>query len=70
MSRMINGIYVIEPEEPQLCEVCGELKETRPFGVNDSNICFACAHKPEHIKESTAKLTAIIWRSKAVVIDI
>ncbi len=29
MSKMIDGVYVIEPEKPILCELCGEIKETR-----------------------------------------
>ncbi len=68
MSELKGDIYVIKQEPPQLCEYCGQIKETRPVGKNDSNICFECAHRPENIKESNAKLKKIIDRSKAVVI--
>ncbi len=68
MSELMGSTYIIKQEPPQLCEYCGQMRETRPVGTNNSNICFECAHKPENIKESNAKLKKIIDRSKAVVI--
>ena len=70
MSRLVNGIYVIEPEDSNLCEICGQIRETRPVGPNNCKICYECAHKPEYIEESTKKLESLIKGSKGVVINI
>ena len=70
MSRMINGSYIIEPEEPKLCEFCEQIRETRPIGTNNANIWYACAHKPEYIEETTKNLRKLIKSSKNVIINI
>lgn len=68
MSKLVDGVYIIEQEKSILCELCGEIKETRPVGVNNSNICYECAHKPEYIEEATKKLKNLINNSKFVII--
>lgn len=34
-------------EATQKCELCGALKETRPYGPNGENVCFPCGMKDE-----------------------
>lgn len=29
------------------CDLCGEVKETRPYGPNGENVCFPCGMKDE-----------------------
>jgi hypothetical protein len=48
-----RGIIAVEP--PQACELCGELKECRPYGPNGKQICFNCGMKD---KEGTEKKMA------------
>lgn len=38
---------VIEAEAPAKCELCGEVKELRPYGPNGENVCFPCGMKDE-----------------------
>ena len=38
---------VIEAEAPAKCELCGEVKELRPYGPNGENVCFSCGMKDE-----------------------
>ena len=40
-----NGLLVICKEEPQICELCGDFAETRPYGPKGENICFECGKK-------------------------
>lgn len=47
MSTMRNGVFFIEPEAAQRCELCGAEKECRPYGPNGEQICFACGTKDE-----------------------
>lgn len=43
MSRVENGAFIIEPETPQQCDSCGEIRELRPYGPpGKTMICFAC----------------------------
>jgi hypothetical protein len=36
-----RGIIALEPD--QLCEMCGNIDECRPYGPNGEQICFDCA---------------------------
>lgn len=45
MSRIENGILIIEPEKPQQCELCGKIASLRPYGPNGEKICFECGMK-------------------------
>ena len=42
MTRTIGNTVVIEPEKEQICEFCGQEKETRPYGSGHKEICFEC----------------------------
>lgn len=39
----MSGRGVIANELPQVCEMCGSIKECRPYGPNGEEICFDCA---------------------------
>lgn len=40
-----NGVVWIIPEPDGRCELCGAVEETRPYGPNGEQICFACGEK-------------------------
>lgn len=51
-----NVLYVIA-EPPGRCQLCGEVKETRPYGPNGEQVCFSCGMKNEAAaKEQFGKL--------------
>ena len=39
----MSGLGVIAPEPEQMCELCGQVDECRPYGVNYEQVCFDCA---------------------------
>ena len=43
MSIRIGDISIICVEPDQPCEYCGQITETRPYGPNGEQICYACA---------------------------
>lgn len=45
MSKVVNGIIIIEPEPDGICEYCGKKDELRPYGKNGERICFECGMK-------------------------
>ncbi len=48
MSRKTSdGVFLIEPEPAQPCELCGAHEECRPYGPNGEQVCFACGMKDE-----------------------
>lgn len=47
MSRIINGVAVIEAEPEFICFQCGKIAETRPYGPNGEEICYECGMKDE-----------------------
>ena len=48
MSRKISdNIFLIEPQDDEICEMCGKLDELRPYGPKGENICFDCMKKDE-----------------------
>ena len=51
----MGRIVVVVEEEPQRCECCGIIAETRPYGLNHEEICFDCAMKDESLTEIRAK---------------
>ena len=53
MTKRIDGVLIIEAENPQQCDMCGEIAELRPYGPNSECICFPCAMKDE---ETTTKM--------------
>lgn len=38
---------VIQATDPRKCELCGKTAETRPYGPNGEEICFACGMQDE-----------------------
>jgi len=48
----MSGLGIIQEEPMQVCELCGVIDETRPYGPNYEQICFECAMKDE---ETTRK---------------
>lgn len=49
--RMVKNALLIEAEEPQQCDFCGEIRELRPYGPNGEAVCFPCAMKDEKAAE-------------------
>lgn len=47
MSETIDGVFVISPERPQQCDLCGAIAELRPYGPNGECVCFTCGMKNE-----------------------
>lgn len=46
MTRRIGkNALLIEVEEPQQCDWCGDIRELRPYGPNGEALCFPCAMK-------------------------
>ena len=37
----------IEKEPEMICELCGKLAETRPYGPREERVCFQCGMKDE-----------------------
>lgn len=42
---------VVQARAPRKCELCGKTAETRPYGPNGEEVCFACAMKDEAAAE-------------------
>ena len=40
-------VVVAAPEPPQQCDLCGAIKELRPYGPNGEYVCFDCGMKDE-----------------------
>ncbi len=47
MSKKIGNLIIIAPEEDQVCEMCGSVEETRPYGPMGERICYDCGMKDE-----------------------
>lgn len=57
MSERIGNVVIIEPEPDGHCQLCGAVAETRPYGPDGKNICFACGQKdPKGTERRMAKL--------------
>jgi len=52
MTKIVNGILVIEPEDDDTCELCGKVDELRPYGPNGERICFDCGMKHEETTDA------------------
>lgn len=51
MSRNIGGIPVIFAEDDDICQQCGKVAETRPYGPNGERICYECGQKDKTTTE-------------------
>jgi hypothetical protein len=43
----MSGKGFIQETDPAPCEMCGKIRELRPYGPNGENVCFDCAMKDE-----------------------
>lgn len=57
MTRWIGNTLIIERENPQQCDECGEIRELRQLGPNNATLCFTCASKhPDWMEDYGRKL--------------
>lgn len=54
----MSGRGIIAEELPQACELCGKIDECRPYGPNNEQICFECAHSTPEMKAIAEKKMA------------
>jgi len=47
MTKRLPGITIIQAEKSRRCELCGKLRELRPYGPGGKSICFDCGKKDE-----------------------
>jgi hypothetical protein len=47
MTTVKNGRVIIEEERAQQCDLCGKIRELRPYGPNGECVCFECMMKDE-----------------------
>lgn len=38
----MSGLGFIAEQLPEVCDMCGNIDECRPYGPNDENICYNC----------------------------
>jgi hypothetical protein len=55
----MSGPGFIAEEKEQVCEMCGNVDECRPYGANDEQICFDCAMKD--VETTNRKMAAYIF---------
>lgn len=55
----MSGRGFICAEDDDICEFCGAVTETRPYGPNNEEICFDCGMKDE--KTTTRKMALYIF---------
>lgn len=51
MSKVVNGILIIEETPDGACELCGAVGELRPYGPKNENICYNCGVKDPETTE-------------------
>ena len=62
MTKLVGRVLFIEHEEPQQCDLCGEIEELRPYGPNGESVCFECGMKDEETTKK--KMTQYIFGEK------
>ena len=47
--EVCNGVrtIVLEAEDADVCQLCGAVAETRPYGPGGKHVCFKCGMKDE-----------------------
>lgn len=45
MSKRIGKLAIVEAEPVLICWECGKVAETRPYGPQGAEVCFACAQR-------------------------
>jgi ribosomal protein L37AE/L43A len=43
----MKKVIIIEVQQPQQCDFCGQIDELRPYGPNGEWVCFDCGMKDE-----------------------
>lgn len=58
LERLLRaaGASVIGEGNPELCELCGDTAELRPYGPGGKRICFPCGQKDPKTTAEQAKL--------------
>jgi len=51
VTRRVGNVEIIEPEEHDVCELCGKRAELRPYGPHGERICFECGMKDQATTE-------------------
>ena len=58
--------FIAEDKFHEACELCGAVKELRPYGPNGEEVCFQCAMKDEEAaKRGFNKLVCGVTGEKA-----
>lgn len=65
MTKLIGTTLVIEGEPDGVCQLCGAEEETRPYGPNGEDICFACGMKDE--ATTAAQFQKILDKANRIV---
>lgn len=47
VTEAIDSNTLLSAQPPGRCELCGAVKETRPYGPNGEEVCFGCGMKDE-----------------------
>jgi len=55
----MSGRGFIAEEDVQMCQLCGAIEETRPYGPNGEEICFSCGMKDE--EQTSKKMSEYIF---------
>lgn len=42
-----GGGVIIEQQEEDICELCGDVAELRPYGPRGERVCYSCMKKDE-----------------------
>jgi hypothetical protein len=64
MSERIGRLTIIEAEDDNVCELCGKVAETRPYGPDGKEVCFECGMKDE--KATNARMARILFGDTGV----
>ena len=67
MTKLVGSTLIIEAEEDDVCDLCGTVAETRPYGPNGENVCFPCAMKNE--EAATKQFQKILDKASTVVVN-
>lgn len=57
----MSGPGIIVQEPPQVCEMCNQIEECRPYGPNNEQICFDCAMNKVGEETVNKKMRAYIF---------
>ena len=68
MSKKENNVFIIEEQDAEVCEYCGNIAELRPYGRNGENICYSCGMKDE--ETTTAQFLKVIDDVDVVIVKL